>query len=102
MTVKGVFVEESDILGEWDMEEHDTSALGLICFADLFVLFSKPSYLIGGHTSKTLLTQAIFIARVKYPDSEFNSIIVMTVNREHIVELMGKPLLIRLCEAILK
>ncbi len=102
MTVKGVFVVESDILGEWDMEKHDTFPLGLICFADLFVLFSKPSYLIGGHTSKTLLTQAIFIARVKDPDSEFNSIVVVTVNRKHIIELMRKPLLIRLCETVLK
>jgi hypothetical protein len=82
------------------VEEHDTSALRLIF--DFIVLISKPSYLIGIHTSKTLLTQAIFMARVKDPDSEFNNFLIMAVNREHIIEFMGKPLLIWLCVAVLK
>jgi hypothetical protein len=84
------------------VEEHYTSTLRLICFADLIVLFSKPSYLIGVHTSKTLLPQAIFIARVKYPDSEFNNIFIVAVNGKHIIEFVGKPLLIWLCETVLK
>ena len=63
---------------------------------------SKPLDLVWVDAAPTLLAKAIFIARVKYPDSEFNSIIVMTVNRENIIELMGKPLLIRLCETVLK
>ena len=102
LPVKLVFVEQSDIFREGDVEEHDASTFRLIFSADIIVLFSKPSNLIWIHTSKSLLPQAIFIARVKYPDSKLNCFIIMTVNGEHIVEFMRKPLLVWLCETVLK
>ena len=54
------------------MEEHYTSAFSWISFADFGILFSEPSNLIWIYTTKTLLSQAIFIAGVQDPNSEFH------------------------------
>ena len=71
-TIERIFVIKCYILWEGNMEEHYTSAFSWIGFADFGVLFSEPSNLIWIYTTKTLLSQAIFIAGVQDPNSEFN------------------------------
>ena len=87
------------------MKEHDATALGLIGFTYFIVLFLEPPDLIRIYTSKPLLAQAIFVARVKDPNSELDNTfiaIIAAIHRQHIVEFVRKALLIWLCEAVLE